>query len=199
MPAFDYPAAPLLRRHGPSGYESYESYRDWLRDEFSFRCVYCLYREMWGRGRYGFAFDHFVPQVVDAAAALSYENLVYSCSMCNRLKSGRGFLPQLETVAYGDCLHVDAAGKITAKNDAGKRLILIFRLDNSEHTGARARMIRVLAALSVQDPTLYKQMLGFPEVLPNLRLKQATNNTKPEGIEQSWFEKRVRGELPETY
>ena len=34
---FVYPAAPLVRRHDPHGYADYASYRDWLRDEFSFR------------------------------------------------------------------------------------------------------------------------------------------------------------------
>ncbi len=42
---FRYPDGPHQRRHGPRGYASYESYRPWLRDEFAFRCVYCLTRE----------------------------------------------------------------------------------------------------------------------------------------------------------
>ena len=56
---FDYPA-PHLRRHGPMGYADYASYRPWLRDEFSFRCVYCLLREQWGRVRGLFDLDHFL-------------------------------------------------------------------------------------------------------------------------------------------
>lgn len=45
MNPFVYAAFPNLRRRGPRGYRRHESYRDWLRDEFSFRCVYCLNRE----------------------------------------------------------------------------------------------------------------------------------------------------------
>ena len=45
---FSYPAAAHVRRHGPQGYADYPSYLPWLRDEFSFRCVYCLLREQWG-------------------------------------------------------------------------------------------------------------------------------------------------------
>jgi hypothetical protein len=45
MPAFTYPAEPHLRRHGPQGYVDAASYRPWLRDDFAFRCVYCLFRE----------------------------------------------------------------------------------------------------------------------------------------------------------
>ncbi len=43
---FDYPEPRLERIHGPAGYSTYESFRPWLRDEFTFRCVYCLKREM---------------------------------------------------------------------------------------------------------------------------------------------------------
>lgn len=42
---FRFAAAPHVRKHGPGGYEMYQSYKDWLRDEFTFRCVYCLERE----------------------------------------------------------------------------------------------------------------------------------------------------------
>jgi hypothetical protein len=48
MIPFVYPRAAPLRRHGPAGYAQYERYRPWLRDEFAFRCVYCLKREQWG-------------------------------------------------------------------------------------------------------------------------------------------------------
>jgi hypothetical protein len=44
---FDYPSLPHARRHGPQGYADYKHYKPWLRDEFSFRCVYCLCRETW--------------------------------------------------------------------------------------------------------------------------------------------------------
>jgi hypothetical protein len=34
---FAYPERPHIRKHSPSGYEDYRSYKDWLRDEFTFR------------------------------------------------------------------------------------------------------------------------------------------------------------------
>ena len=46
---FVYPSTPHQRRHGPRGYADYGTYRPWLRDEFCFRCVFCLLREQWGR------------------------------------------------------------------------------------------------------------------------------------------------------
>ncbi len=36
---FQYSEKAHMRKHGPSGYLTYETYKDWLRDEFSFRCV----------------------------------------------------------------------------------------------------------------------------------------------------------------
>ncbi len=36
---FDYPESQQERVHEPAGYVSYESFRPWLRDEFTFRCV----------------------------------------------------------------------------------------------------------------------------------------------------------------
>jgi hypothetical protein len=54
-----YPNAPHVRKHGPKGYNPYKSYDQWLRDEFTFRCVYCLEREIWypNRGA-AFAVEH---------------------------------------------------------------------------------------------------------------------------------------------
>ena len=43
LPApFAYPTTPHTRRHGPRGYKNYKEYKPFLRDEFAFRCVYCL-------------------------------------------------------------------------------------------------------------------------------------------------------------
>jgi hypothetical protein len=54
---FAYPNEVRGRKHGPAGYGNYEAYRDWLRDEFSFRCAFCLMRESWLRGTAGFQED----------------------------------------------------------------------------------------------------------------------------------------------
>ncbi|MEX0819011.1 MAG: hypothetical protein WD070_05450 [Pirellulaceae bacterium] len=66
---FLYPTRPHIRRHGPV-YTAYESYRPWLRDEFSFRCVYCLKREQWGVVRGTFDIDHFVCSGINSEVAL---------------------------------------------------------------------------------------------------------------------------------
>jgi hypothetical protein len=75
---FIYTDAPQVRKHGPSGYERYQSYKDWLRDKFTFQCVYCLEREQWyPNGHAGFGVDHVKPkgQAEYAYLVCHYPNL----------------------------------------------------------------------------------------------------------------------------
>jgi hypothetical protein len=54
------------RRHGPGGYKDYQTYKDWLRDEFAFRCAYCMAREKWEKlGDWTFHVEHRIPKVAD--------------------------------------------------------------------------------------------------------------------------------------
>jgi 5-methylcytosine-specific restriction endonuclease McrA len=87
MNPFTYPATAHQRKHGPHGYAEAESFRPWLRDEFRFRCVYCLQREQWGKLRGSYSLDHFLPQAFYPEQALASDNLLYSCSACN---AGKG-------------------------------------------------------------------------------------------------------------
>src|SRR6266702_3142924 len=82
----DYPEPQGQRRHGPANYAAYERYRPWLRDEFCFRCVYCLKRERWGQVTFEFELDHFEPQSLNPQLKLDYLNLVYACRRCNSVK-----------------------------------------------------------------------------------------------------------------
>lgn len=70
---FDYPTLRAQRRHGPAGYAEVDSYRPWLRDEFAFRCVYCLKRETWGQVTFEFELDHFKPQSLNPQLKLDYQ------------------------------------------------------------------------------------------------------------------------------
>ena len=76
--AFDYPDAPVLRRHGPLGCTDYRSFKPWLRDEFSFRCILCLDRERWHpNGQEEFSVDHVEPRSIAAGQVANYDNLLY--------------------------------------------------------------------------------------------------------------------------
>lgn len=76
-------------RHGPCGYVDNANYRDWLRDEFTYRCVFCLLREQWGRVRGTSALDHFRPVSLHLELKCVYENLRYACVGCNGTKGDR--------------------------------------------------------------------------------------------------------------
>src|SRR5262249_8450055 len=137
------PVNPPGRLHGPQGYSHYEAYRDWLRDEFCFRCAYCLMREAWLRGKSGFQIDHCIPHVADPSRLLDYDNLVYTCPWCNQAKAGVS-VPNPAEVGYGKVLRVNEDGIIEASNKLGAVLLEGLRLDHAEITQQRRMVLRVV-------------------------------------------------------
>jgi hypothetical protein len=197
---FRYPDTPHSRRHGPRGYADYESYRPWLRDEFAFRCVYCLVREAWCKGECGFHIDHLVPQAESPSRALDYDNLVYACATCNATKAGVAGLPDPCATAYGDCLVVHEDGTVAARNREGELLIRMLRLDNAENTRFRRTLIEVIQLARDKKPALYLELMGFPSDLPDLAPKRPPGgNSRPEGIKRCFRARRETNDLPETY
>ena len=199
MIGFEYPALPHQRRHGPSGYRDYGSYRDWLRDEFMFRCVYCLHREQWYSRPGTFHIDHFVPVSTDPEGTLRYANLTYACTTCNEAKADILGLPDPCTVSFWECIEIEADGRVIAKNEAGQKLRDVLRLNSAANVEHRSRLIRLFERLRTCDAALYREWMGFPTSLPDLRLKHAPRNEKPEGAANCYFVLRERGELPPTY
>ena len=199
MQGFEYPTAPLVRRHGPGGYQDYGSYRDWVRDEFLFRCVYCLHREQWYGRDATFNIDHFIPVAADEHGNLEYANLLYSCASCNNAKCNIVGLPDPCTVAFGDCLRIAESGQVMALNEVGESLVKKLRLNSAKNVGNRFRWMRTLATLLLDNPDLYAEYMTFPDDLPDLRKKNAPLNSKPESAENCWFAMRERGELPASY
>jgi hypothetical protein len=195
---YAYPHSQHLRKHGPKGYTDYSSYRDWLRDEFSFRCVYCLYREQWGVRTASWHLDHFSPQVVDPTLTLTYENLLYVCARCN-LTKGRRLVPDPCSMGLAASLEVDQTGVITAKNKDGQILIDVLRLNNEDNTRFRSMMIRTLDILATADRAVYRLWMGYPDDLPDLSTLKPSGNTKPDGVNNCFFARRKRGELEEVY
>lgn len=201
LPApFAYPSQPHVRRHGPLGYSEYRQYRNWLRDEFSFRCVYCLRRETWLTQRRDFEIDHFLPKCEHREMERDYDNLVYACSECNGTKAAK-YLPSPESVAYADCLRVDESGEIHAVEDsaAGVAIIEALRLNAPEYVHLRRSIIETVAEARLGSKTL-NWCLGYPENLPDLSAeKTPKDNKRAGGIHESHFERKRRGELPQYY
>lgn len=199
MQGFEYPIQCHTRRHGPGGYRDYESYRDWLRDEFHFRCVYCLHRERWCARGAAFDIDHFVPVSCDEGLTLEYSNLLYACSWCNQAKSNILKLPDPCKVAFGECLRITDDGSVECLNDDGKALVSKLRLNKKSSVEFRSRWMRVLSALRISDMSLYVEFLSFPSDLPDLRTKHSPTNSQPGNVADCYFARQERGELPEVY
>lgn len=196
---FTYPVTVHIRKHGPCGYTDYGSYRDWLRDEFSFRCVFCCKRERWDLMTGIWDIDHFVPQYISPDRKLDYENLLYVCHTCNLVKSKK-IAPDPCEIAFGACVEVHEDGSIAALNDNGQTLIDTLKLDNDDHRKYRRLIIATLRSLAIHDTQVYTLWMRYPDDLPDLRaLEPPAGNTRPDGINDSFFARRTRGELPEIY
>lgn len=197
--AFDYPTSIHLRRHGPAGYSTYEPYREWLRDEFDYRCVFCLQREQWCRLQASFHIDHFVPQAIAPDLACEYDNLLYVCAACNSVKSDLK-VPNPCEIAFGGCVTVLQDGTIEAQNPMGELLIELLRLDDPPMNAYRKRWLETWRALiSAGNTEAYGEWMKYPEDLPNLEKKQPPDNSRLDGIRESAFARKARGELPDVY
>lgn len=198
MMPFLYPSEPLLRRHGPRGYRDHNSFRPWLRDEFCFRCVFCLRREQWDRAT-SLHIDHFLPTSQYPAQELAYDNLLYACGRCNTAKSNQ-ITPDPGGVLLSEVVTILDDGKVAATEPEGQRLIAQLRLNSSEMIHFRRLWLEIVAMAEGGNPRLYQRLMEFPNDLPDLRtLHPPEGNDRPEGIEQSYLVRRERGQLPDLY
>jgi hypothetical protein len=168
---FRYADTPYERRHGPPGYEDYRSYKPWLRDEFHFRCVYCLCRERWfPDGDDSFSVDHVRPRQTAPEHIDTYDNLVYACCQCNAAKQDAIEVPDPCTVPFGNHLHVREDGTIHGLTSQGVVLIRICRLDRPKLTTFRRGMLELFRILETHQGSevvaLRRRFFGFPENLP---------------------------------
>jgi hypothetical protein len=202
---FEYPQSPHQRRHGPRGYVGYQAYKPWLRDDFDFRCVYCLWRERWtAAGDASFSVEHVQSQLIAPERTGDYDNLVYACCRCNSIKTdARNILDPCQD-ALGDHLQVLPDGVIHGLTPEGRDLIRICKLDQPLLTESRGRLLELFRVLErVQSPkatALLRLYRGYPDNLPVLaKCRPPGGNTRPAGIAGSRYEQSRRGELPVTY
>ena len=198
MTAYRYPASAHRRRHGPTGYTDPESFRPWLRDEFSFRCVYCLERETWSNLVAAFEIDHFLPVSLHPDKSLDYDNLLYACRACNAVKRQLR-VPDPVKVLLSDSVIANGDGRLEVKTRAARGLVDLMDLNRPAYVERRRFVLRMVQTAETHDRLLYRMLLGFPDDLPDLtRLRPATN-VKPKGIGQSFHAQRQRGVLPDAY
>lgn len=202
-PPFQYPREPHARRHGPRGYLRDEHYKPWLRDEFSFRCVYCCCREVWfPDGECNFSVEHILPGSI-VPGQTSYDSLLYACSQCNSIR-GAAPLPLDPCGGLGNHLEIRSDGTVHATTPDGLALIRVCHLNRPELRHYRRLLFDTLAYLQA-DPgqggtDLRGRYTRYPDDLPDLStLRPPGGNARPGGVEQSAFARRRRGELPVTY
>jgi HNH endonuclease len=208
LPApFAYPTEAHHRRHGPAGYTNYQAYKPWLRDEFTFRCVYCFFREAWYPDRQAsFSVEHIVPQISAPDHVCDYENMVYSCTACNSAKQDIEVLDPTRT-PLGDHLHIREDGSIEALTAEGQDLIDQLGLDCESKTRVRRYYLDVIALKREhpEDPRVHGffiQAFGYPEPndLPDLTALRPPGGNARKGSESTSFHKRsAAGTLPPWY
>lgn len=203
---FLYPTAPLFRRHGPQGYIDYQSFKPWLRDEFAFRCAFCLLREHWYRpfGADLFGVEHLSPRSRAPELECAYDNLLYACITCNSWKGDEWRLLNPMRDGYGNHMRVLSNGSLKGKTKAGKDLIGAVNLNRSELVRFRQEVLE-FAQLASDNPETeiaiqYRARMTFPDNLPDLAsLRPPGGNSRPEGLQSCYFAQRQRGELPASY
>ena len=202
---FRYPSKPHQRRHGPAGCIDYQEYKPWLQDEFVFRCIYCLEREVWyPSGADAFSVDHVVPQSEDPALTCTYTNLVYACCRCNSLRREVQLLNPVRT-AFADHLAVGKNGVLRARSKRGQDIIDQLHLNSEAAIKFRNGIIRVLR-LKQQQPKnpdiddLFRETFGYPQDLPDLSKKRPPGgNSSEDAIDSCFYLRRLRGTLPAIY
>jgi hypothetical protein len=202
---FTYSRQPHDRKHGPNGYRDYKSFKEWLRDEFTFRCAYCQERERWyPSGKGAFAVDHAKPKGWRNTLAWSATIRTWcTCSRCNSAKGERLLLDPCR-MAFAEHLKVKNDGSINGRTKEGKRLIKILGLDLEAPTKVRRYYIRV-AALYKRAPdhpelkALYFHAFCYPDDLPDLASLRPKRKTKPKGIADSFLHLRQTDLLPARY
>jgi 5-methylcytosine-specific restriction endonuclease McrA len=116
----DYPSEAQVRRHGPAGYREYQSFKPWLRDEFTFRCVFCLLRERWcPLGADSFGVEHLNPRSLGPEWDLVYDNLLYACMRCNSVKADQTGILDPCAEGFGRHLRVKPNGTVEGLTEAG--------------------------------------------------------------------------------
>lgn len=76
-----------FRRPSISAKSKYTLYKVELRTDFSKKCGYCDTSDYYSGGQRGFHIDHFAPKKKFSHLVNEYQNLVYSCPICNTAKS----------------------------------------------------------------------------------------------------------------
>lgn len=125
-------------------YKDYHGYKPYLKKDFNNRCAYCNMHDEWIMPL-PFQIDHFIPRASFEKAGRNdldndYQNLMYSCPICNRLKSD-AFSGEITTdkiqnphfynpvdIDYNTIFTRDEMGRIQSQDELGKDMIKRLQL-----------------------------------------------------------------------
>lgn len=133
-----------IKRDCNKKYKDYHGYRKYLEKNFAHRCAYCNMHDKWVMPL-PFQIDHFIPRAEFEKAGrydleYDYRNLMYSCPVCNRLKSddykGEITEDKIENlyfynpaeIDYNTIFSRDEKGRIQSEDELGKDMIKRLQL-----------------------------------------------------------------------
>lgn len=148
--------------------DEYEAYRPYLRQDFEYRCAYCLRHEFFFGGGEAGEIDHHRPRHLFPGLTAQYGNLYWSCRRCNAVKGGKW--PSAEQIGRGlrfldpcaedhdDHWRTRADGTLEPVTSIGQYTVRQMRLDRPTLTQFRQflhqlqeRVRAIEAALTATD------------------------------------------------
>ena len=143
------------RRPDPPAETNYQRYKQALREDFKYRCAYCILHEgdLFGGGFHNFQIDHFKPRDTFPALVNEYSNLYYACRWCNRAKDDTwpsdeeqrgGFVfvdPCVEDLYTTHAQLDPTTGKLDPRTNAGDFTITEIRLNRRMFNQLRKKRV----------------------------------------------------------
>ncbi len=145
-----------------------------------------------------FDLDHFEPVACSPEASLEYDNLVYSCHTCN-LRKGKRQVPDPARALLESAVRVHLDGRLSGLTDDAHRVIMVMGLNSANLVRRRLTWMRIIDICQKNDPKVFASLMSYPEDIPDLSVLTPPNNTRPEGVERSYFAMRAEGTLSDGF
>jgi hypothetical protein len=192
------------RLHDPQGYADYHPYKIWLRDEFVFRCVYCLVRERWyWNGQSAFGVEHLRPKGATPRYATIYTNLVYACNDCNSFRNRQRLPIKVRTDPIRQHVILRTNGRYDSKTPAGEALIDMLFMNEDPYPRKRRQILEAYSRAIGRRPGASPgdfDFFTYPADLPDLFAAHPPDgNPKEAARSQCALARRSAGTLPTYY
>jgi hypothetical protein len=113
---------------------------------------------------------------------------------------GKRELPDPLLVLVSPSVRVAEDGVLHATTAEAAHLIKLLGLNEKPSVEFRLLWIGIIALAAKADVDLHRRLMTFPDDLPDLEsLKPPGGNSRPEGVASSFFVRRRRGELEDSY